>query len=331
MAQARPTETVTYLDFPVADPALLVDDTIELPVQINGKVRGRITVAADATAAIIEQTALGDDKVIAALAGSTRRRSSSCQAAWSTSSPDQRTTQPAARLRGRRCRSRLQHTRTDARASSIVRSRCPPSASINSCCPVSVVASISRRLTTLGGEVIGVVDPASMAQPRHSEREGLGVESAGRRVAADGVAEPHLREDVHLGASESPTQRTRPVGVAAMLAYELGTSPESPKGSSGTGNDWCGEQRPRPWFDHVHRVDQEIAGIADVGLVYVDSCRSKSGGCAGGAGLENLLTGRDGAGVPVDGRQQFEREHTERRDDDRRIDVGAQRWARPHT
>ena len=37
-------ETVTYLDFPVADPAFLVDDTIELPVQINGKVRGRITV-----------------------------------------------------------------------------------------------------------------------------------------------------------------------------------------------------------------------------------------------------------------------------------------------
>ena len=68
------TETVTYLDFPVADPALLVDDTIELPVQINGKVRGRITVAADATAAIIEQTALGDDKVIAALAGSTPQK-----------------------------------------------------------------------------------------------------------------------------------------------------------------------------------------------------------------------------------------------------------------
>ena len=34
----------------------------------------------------------------------------------------------------------------------------------------------------------------------------------------------------------------------------------------------CGEQRPRPWFDRAP-FDQEIAGIADVGLVYVDSCR----------------------------------------------------------
>ena len=38
-------DTVTYTDFPVADPALLVDDTVEYPVQVNGKVRGRITVA----------------------------------------------------------------------------------------------------------------------------------------------------------------------------------------------------------------------------------------------------------------------------------------------
>ena len=53
------TETVTYLDFPVADPALLVDDLIELPVQVNGKVRGRITVAADADNDAIEAAALG--------------------------------------------------------------------------------------------------------------------------------------------------------------------------------------------------------------------------------------------------------------------------------
>ena len=41
-------DTITYVDFPVADPALLVDDTIEVPVQVNGKVRGHIDVAADA-------------------------------------------------------------------------------------------------------------------------------------------------------------------------------------------------------------------------------------------------------------------------------------------
>ncbi len=37
--------------FPVADPQYLVEDTVEYPVQVNGKVRGRITVAADADAA----------------------------------------------------------------------------------------------------------------------------------------------------------------------------------------------------------------------------------------------------------------------------------------
>ena len=36
--------------FPTADPAYLVEDTVEYPVQVNGKVRGRITVAADAAA-----------------------------------------------------------------------------------------------------------------------------------------------------------------------------------------------------------------------------------------------------------------------------------------
>ena len=68
------TETVTYLPFPAADPALLVDDVIELPVQINGKVRGRITIAADADAATIEATALADDKVITALAGAAPKK-----------------------------------------------------------------------------------------------------------------------------------------------------------------------------------------------------------------------------------------------------------------
>jgi len=33
--------------FPVADPAYLVEDSVEYPVQVNGEVRGWITVAAD--------------------------------------------------------------------------------------------------------------------------------------------------------------------------------------------------------------------------------------------------------------------------------------------
>ena len=67
-------DTVTYLDFPVADPAYLVDDTVEYPVQVNGKVRGRINVAADADAAAVEAAALADEKVAAAVQGQTPKK-----------------------------------------------------------------------------------------------------------------------------------------------------------------------------------------------------------------------------------------------------------------
>jgi leucyl-tRNA synthetase len=64
------TDTVTYLDFPVADPRYLVDEMIEYPVQVNGKIRSRIMVATDASSATVEAAAMADDKVIAALDGS---------------------------------------------------------------------------------------------------------------------------------------------------------------------------------------------------------------------------------------------------------------------
>ncbi|MET0910512.1 MAG: leucine--tRNA ligase, partial [Ilumatobacteraceae bacterium] len=68
------TDTLTYVPFPVADPALLVDDTVEVPVQVNGKVRGRISVAADADQTTVEAAALADDKVIIALAGAVPKK-----------------------------------------------------------------------------------------------------------------------------------------------------------------------------------------------------------------------------------------------------------------
>jgi leucyl-tRNA synthetase len=55
--------------FPVADPGLLVEDSVEYPVQVNGKVRSRVSVAADADQATVHAAAMADDKVIAALAG----------------------------------------------------------------------------------------------------------------------------------------------------------------------------------------------------------------------------------------------------------------------
>ena len=55
--------------WPTADPALLVDETVTLPIQINGKRRSEIVVARDADRAAIEEIALADDAVRKALAG----------------------------------------------------------------------------------------------------------------------------------------------------------------------------------------------------------------------------------------------------------------------
>ncbi|MEI6496498.1 MAG: leucine--tRNA ligase [Actinomycetota bacterium] len=66
--------TITYAPFPVADPALLVAETVEVPVQVNGKVRSRIVVAADADEATTEAAALADPKVQAALGGNAPKK-----------------------------------------------------------------------------------------------------------------------------------------------------------------------------------------------------------------------------------------------------------------
>lgn len=60
--------------FPVADPAYLVDDTVEYPVQVNGKVRGRVVVASDAATDAVQAAALADEKVQAFLDGATPRK-----------------------------------------------------------------------------------------------------------------------------------------------------------------------------------------------------------------------------------------------------------------
>ena len=65
------TDSLIREPFPVADPALLVADTIEMPVQVNGKFRSRIVVASDASNADVEAAALADPKVANSLNGST--------------------------------------------------------------------------------------------------------------------------------------------------------------------------------------------------------------------------------------------------------------------
>ncbi|ODR15325.1 leucine--tRNA ligase [Mycobacterium shimoidei] len=63
------TTSLAHGPFPVADPAYLVDDTVEYPVQVNGKVRGKVVVAADADADTLQAAALADEKVQAFLSG----------------------------------------------------------------------------------------------------------------------------------------------------------------------------------------------------------------------------------------------------------------------
>ena len=60
--------------FPEADPALLVEDEIEIPVQVNGKLRARINVAAGLSQAELEAAARADDKVAELLSGATVRK-----------------------------------------------------------------------------------------------------------------------------------------------------------------------------------------------------------------------------------------------------------------
>jgi leucyl-tRNA synthetase len=60
---------VAQARWPVADPALLVDDTMTLPIQINGKRRAEIVVPKDMGPAAVEALVLADPAVVKALGG----------------------------------------------------------------------------------------------------------------------------------------------------------------------------------------------------------------------------------------------------------------------
>ncbi|MFT3716538.1 MAG: leucine--tRNA ligase [Gordonia sp. (in: high G+C Gram-positive bacteria)] len=59
--------------FPETDPDLLVEDTVEIPVQVKGKVRSRLQVAADADEKTVVAAALADEKVQGFLDGEPRK------------------------------------------------------------------------------------------------------------------------------------------------------------------------------------------------------------------------------------------------------------------
>jgi leucyl-tRNA synthetase len=60
--------------FPVADERYLVDDTVEYPIQVNGKVRARVTVAADADRDAVQAAALAEERIAAVLGGGEPRK-----------------------------------------------------------------------------------------------------------------------------------------------------------------------------------------------------------------------------------------------------------------
>ncbi len=66
--------SVTQAKFPVADAGLLVADTVEVPVQLNGKIRGRVTITADADEATAVAAALAEPNVAAHVAGRELRK-----------------------------------------------------------------------------------------------------------------------------------------------------------------------------------------------------------------------------------------------------------------
>ncbi|MGW4162750.1 leucine--tRNA ligase [Streptomyces sp. NPDC004788] len=68
------TDSVVHQDFPVADPAYVVDETVTCVVQIKGKVKARLEVSPSISDADLEALALADPAVVAALGGAEIRK-----------------------------------------------------------------------------------------------------------------------------------------------------------------------------------------------------------------------------------------------------------------
>jgi leucyl-tRNA synthetase len=66
--------SLAFRDFPTADPQWLTVDTVEIAVQVNGKVRARVAVAADLDQSGTEAAVRADEKVAELIAGKTERK-----------------------------------------------------------------------------------------------------------------------------------------------------------------------------------------------------------------------------------------------------------------
>ncbi|MGW2084401.1 leucine--tRNA ligase [Streptomyces sp. NPDC001880] len=67
-------DSVVHQDFPVADPAYVVDETVTCVVQVKGKVKARLEISPSITDEELEALALADPAVVAALDGAGIRK-----------------------------------------------------------------------------------------------------------------------------------------------------------------------------------------------------------------------------------------------------------------
>ena len=68
-AAGKPWTSIHVATWPEVDPSAVIESTREIPVQVNGKLRDKVVVAADASAAEIEAAVLERDKIKAILDG----------------------------------------------------------------------------------------------------------------------------------------------------------------------------------------------------------------------------------------------------------------------
>ncbi|MBC7505744.1 MAG: leucine--tRNA ligase [Sandarakinorhabdus sp.] len=68
------TGLIVDAPWPVVDPALLVDDTVTIAIQVNGKLKDSFETTKGADKALVEAEAMARDKVVRALAGAAPKR-----------------------------------------------------------------------------------------------------------------------------------------------------------------------------------------------------------------------------------------------------------------
>jgi leucyl-tRNA synthetase len=68
------SETLAYVAWPTFDPELIKVNEVEVPVQIKGKVKAKITVPADISDDDLQQAALGDPRIAEQIAGQQVRK-----------------------------------------------------------------------------------------------------------------------------------------------------------------------------------------------------------------------------------------------------------------